>query len=91
MGHASIERLVNSVIEKIEENIEDTEIQSRLIGEMVMEELVVFDPVSYIKFASINRDFTSLVDYLKCIQILTKDPKKSEADSFFPRLSDTET
>ncbi len=64
-----------SVIEESVDNIEkkvynslDKEIKSELIGEMVMEELKDIDDVSYVRFASVYRQFkdvNSFMDELK--------------------------
>lgn len=64
-----------SVIEESVYNIEkkvynslDKEIKSELIGEMVMEELKDIDDVSYVRFASVYRQFkdvNSFMDELK--------------------------
>lgn len=66
-----------SVIETSVDNIEksiynslDKEIKSELLGEMVMEELKTIDEVSYVRFASVYRQFkdvNSFMDELKKI------------------------
>ena len=55
--HERIERLVSSIQRQIETSGE-SEIASAAIGEMVMNGLKGVDPVAYIRFASVYKDFT---------------------------------
>jgi transcriptional repressor NrdR len=52
-----IDRLVSSIQRQIETS-GDSEIASSRIGEMVMDGLKAIDPVAYIRFASVYKDFT---------------------------------
>ena len=52
-----IERLVSSIQRQVETSGE-SEISSAAIGEMVMNGLKGLDPVAYIRFASVYKDFT---------------------------------
>jgi transcriptional repressor NrdR len=42
----------------------DSEIPTRLIGEMVMERLGQLDQVAYVRFASVYREFTDVEDFV---------------------------
>ena len=57
-----IERLVNGVQRQLE-TTGDGEIRSARIGELVMEGLKGLDPVAYIRFASVYRDFSEARDF----------------------------
>ena len=57
-----IERLVNGVVRRLE-SLGDSEIDGAIIGEMVMEGLQALDPVAYIRFASVYRDFREARDF----------------------------
>ena len=57
-----IERLVSSIQRQIETSGE-SEISSARIGEMVMNGLKGVDPVAYIRFASVYKDFTEARDF----------------------------
>ena len=57
-----IERLVSSIQRQIETSGE-TEIASSAIGELVMNGLKGVDPVAYIRFASVYKDFTEARDF----------------------------
>jgi transcriptional repressor NrdR len=57
-----IERLVNGVVRRLE-SLGETEIEADVVGEMVMEALQALDPVAYIRFASVYRDFREAKDF----------------------------
>jgi transcriptional repressor NrdR len=57
-----IERLVSSIQRQIETTGE-SEITSAAIGELVMNGLKGLDPVAYIRFASVYKDFTEAKDF----------------------------
>ncbi len=57
-----IERLVNGVVRRLE-SVGESEISVGTIGEMVMEGLQALDPVAYIRFASVYRDFREARDF----------------------------
>ena len=57
-----IDRLVSSLQRQIETS-GDSEIASTRIGEMVMEGLKAIDPVAYIRFASVYKDFREARDF----------------------------
>ena len=46
----------------------DREIHSRLIGDMVMEQLAKLDQVAYIRFASVYRSFKDITDFSEIIE-----------------------
>ena len=64
-------KAVSDAIDSVEAEIfrrEGKEIESRVIGEMVMEKLKSLDPVAYVRFASVYREFKdaeTFVDELK--------------------------
>jgi transcriptional repressor NrdR len=55
---AAIDRIVQKVL-----SLGEREIASRLLGEMVMEELYKLDKVAYIRFASVYRSFQDVSDF----------------------------
>ena len=68
----SIDR-INEVVDSIETeifNLGEKEVSSQYIGELVMERLKDLDPVAYVRFASIYREFkdvNTFVDEIKKI------------------------
>jgi transcriptional repressor NrdR len=67
---ARIERLVNGVVRQLEAS-GDSEAPVGRIGEMVMEGLQALDPVAYIRFASVYRDFREARDFETFVGSLT--------------------
>ena len=57
-----IERLASSIQRQLETSGE-SEMPSNRIGEMVMEGLKALDPVAYIRFASVYKDFREAKDF----------------------------
>lgn len=57
-----VERAVTGIIRKIESS-GMSEVKSSQIGELVMEALERLDPVAYIRFASVYRDFREARDF----------------------------
>ncbi len=72
-----IERLVNSIVRKIEITGE-SDISSQTIGERVMRSLAELDPVAYIRFASIYREFVSAQDFVDCLSRLDENESTEE-------------
>lgn len=58
---------IENAVDRIEKKIQNTmkkEVSSREIGEMVMEELKNLDEVSYVRFASVYREFKDLQSFV---------------------------
>ena len=56
-----VERVVNGIVRRLE-SLGETEIPSNVIGEMVMDALSTLDPVAYVRFASVYRNFREAKD-----------------------------
>jgi transcriptional repressor NrdR len=66
---------INHVIADLEQqliNMRRSEIESDVIGELVMDALKDLDKVAYIRFASVYRDFTDVADFEKELKQLTQ-------------------
>jgi transcriptional repressor NrdR len=70
-----IERLVTGLVRQLESSGE-TEITSAEIGELVIAALRELDPVAYVRFASVYRDFRDAADFQAVLRELA-----SEADT----------
>ncbi len=57
-----MEQMVNGIVRRLE-SMGETEIPSGTIGEMVMEALAAVDPVGYVRYASVYKDFTEAGDF----------------------------
>lgn len=64
-----LEQLIRSIERDIQRE-EGTEIESRIIGEIVMDHLQKFDQIAYIRFASIYREFEDINKFEHEIQSL---------------------
>ena len=62
-----IERAVNGIVRQLESN-GDTDVQSNLIGELVMNALAEIDNVAYIRYASVYRNFREAKDFEKFVE-----------------------
>ncbi len=69
-----IEKIVDE-IEKELYNSMDREITSVYIGEMIMERLKDVDEVSYVRFASVYRQFTDINSFKEELERLLKEKK----------------
>jgi transcriptional repressor NrdR len=67
-----IERLVSGLVRQLESTGE-TEIASSTIGELVMEALRGLDPVAYVRFASVYRDFRDAADFQDVLGEIARD------------------
>ena len=67
---------IASSIESELQNSIITEIESKEIGELVLSRLKEMDIVSYIRFASVYREFQDIDSFMEEIKLLSKKPKK---------------
>lgn len=74
-----IEQMISGIVRKLESQGE-SEITSEIIGEMVMEALGQVDPVAYVRYASVYRDFRETSDFADFIESAGK-PKPTSKGS----------
>ncbi|MCP4923806.1 MAG: transcriptional repressor NrdR [bacterium] len=67
-----IERVLNSIVRQLEV-LGDTEVEAHVIGEMVMDVLKDLDPVAYIRFASIYKEFKLAEDFAEFAEHISED------------------
>jgi len=72
-----VERLVNTIVRQLE-NMGETEIQSSVVGELVMKALKSLDEVAYVRYASVYRDFRQTEDFA---EFLRKEGLSEEPDA----------
>jgi transcriptional repressor NrdR len=58
----TIARTVNDIVRQLEQGSE-TDIPTKAIGEKVMAALAKLDPVAYVRYASVYKDFREVGDY----------------------------
>ena len=67
-----VERVVNGIQRRLE-SLGETEVQSKAIGELVMEVLADLDSVAYVRFASVYRNFREAKDFEDFVGKLSDD------------------
>lgn len=67
-----LEKLVTDVENDLQKKF-DQEVESRYVGEIVMEKLAEFDDVAYVRFASVYRQFKDINQFMRELrEILSK-------------------
>ena len=72
VGDESVERRVSGIVRKLESTGE-TEITSGEIGDLVMNALKTVDPVGYVRYASVYKDFKDPSDFARFIETSSLD------------------
>lgn len=62
-----IDQLINSIVRELEQT-GDNEFPSSKIGEVVMRRLAVTDPVGYVRYASVYREFEKPEDFSRFVE-----------------------
>ncbi len=65
-----VERMLNGIIRGLEAAAGDADVGSKQIGEQVMAALKTIDPVAYVRFASVYRDFRETKDFEQFLDAL---------------------
>ncbi len=67
-----VERLINGIVRRLE-SMGESDVASDLVGELVMEGLAGLDPVAYVRFASVYKNFREAKDFGEFIGALDGD------------------
>lgn len=70
-----IEKIVDSIERKLNNTMEK-EVESTLIGELVMDKLKDLDEVAYVRFASVYRQFTDVNTFVQEVERLLTNRNK---------------
>ncbi len=82
----TLDKLVDGIEAKLYHSGK-TEIPSRVIGDMVMEELKKLDHIAYIRFASVYREFTDITELKEVVDTLVNgEVETSRSTSQLPLL-----
>jgi transcriptional repressor NrdR len=73
-----IDRMVSGIVRQLESSGE-SEVSSSTIGEFVMEGLRGLDPVAYVRFASVYRDFREAADFQEVLGEIARGDGPAEA------------
>lgn len=71
--------IIDRAVDEIETRIQEMclkEIQSREIGELVMQKLQVMDKIAYVRFASVYREFSDVSQFVDTLQSLDDRSKQ---------------
>jgi len=71
-----IERIVNGIQRRLE-TLGENEIPTKVVGEMIMDNLLDLDQVAYVRFASVYRNFREAKDFEAFIGELDDDEGKN--------------
>jgi len=63
---------IGDIIEKKSLEIECKEISSNEIGDLIMKELKKLDPVAYVRFSSVYREYTNVDQFISALQGIKK-------------------
>lgn len=70
-----VEQMISGIVRRLESQGE-SEITSEQIGELVMDALAAVDPVGYVRYASVYRDFKETSDFADFIEEAGKKRKE---------------
>ncbi len=71
---SKIDEVVDNITKRVYNSMEQ-EISSKVIGEMVMEELKALDEVAYVRYASVYRSFTDISSFMAELQKMMENKK----------------
>jgi transcriptional repressor NrdR len=72
---------IEAVINQIKQALRATgerEVNSRVLGELVMEQLKQLDQVAYVRFASVYRSFQDIAEFRDAIESLEAEPLRKQ-------------
>jgi transcriptional repressor NrdR len=75
---STLEEAVALIEKKIQE-LGESEVPSHIVGEEVMRKLHDLDPVAYVRFASVYREFKDINEFMSELKDLLKKEEKKEA------------
>ncbi|MDA9990211.1 transcriptional regulator NrdR [Paracoccaceae bacterium] len=75
--HERMEKMISGIVRRLE-SLGDTDINSKMIGEIVMESLARIDTVAYVRFASVYKNFQAADDFDKFVSELRPPTKPEE-------------
>ncbi len=67
---------LEAAVDRIEKRIQDlgeSEVPARIVGEEVMRELHQIDQVAYVRFASVYREFKDIDQFMETIKALAQE------------------
>jgi transcriptional repressor NrdR len=78
LAPAAIEKLVDE-IERVLYQSNEPEVSTEIVGGMVMDGLRALDPIAYVRFASVYRQFTDIAELQEVLESLQATARPTEA------------
>lgn len=75
---------INDLVDSVETeviNSDNKEVPSRFIGELVMSKLKDLDPVAYVRFASVYREFKDVNTFMDELTKVLQEPRKDKKET----------
>ena len=66
-----VDRMITGIVRRLE-SMGESEVPSTVIGEMVMDSLGNLDPVAYVRFAAVYRNFREAKDFEEFVEDLSR-------------------
>jgi transcriptional repressor NrdR len=82
VGADKVERILSEIEYELQDYV--MQVPSRVIGEKVLKRLKELDPVAYIRFASVYRQFPDVDAFLEELQKLKKSDERKPLPDFHP-------
>ena len=67
-----VERMISGIVRRVE-SLGESEVESNVIGEIVMEGLQSIDSVAYVRFASVYKNFREARDFEEFLGEITSN------------------
>ena len=77
VSSAAIDDVVNHIEQKVRAQ-SDSEVESDVIGNLVMEELMDLDEITYVRFASVYRSFKDVSEIENLLKQITKSDRQKK-------------
>ena len=65
-----VDRMISGIVRRVE-SLGEAEIASDVVGEIVMEGLQSIDPVAYVRFASVYKNFREAKDFEEFVGVIS--------------------
>jgi transcriptional repressor NrdR len=72
VSEEQLDQMISGIVRRLE-NMGESEIKTSDIGQMVMDSLGGLDPVAFIRYASVYKDFKSPADFARFVESQTED------------------
>lgn len=76
-----LDQMISGIVRRLE-NLGEAEVPTSTIGEMVMDSLGALDPVGYVRYASVYKDFKTPADFARFIEqaLANIEPAEGEVE-----------